>query len=57
MLQFDMMINGTALTFDDLKIVSKTFDGVDGTLIRYAGGSVFLENVDASLITEDDFIF
>lgn len=57
MLQVDMMINGTALTFDDLKIVNKTFDGVDGTLIRYAGGSVFLENVDAGLITEDDFIF
>lgn len=57
MLQVDMMINGTALIFSDLKIFNKTLDGTDGTVIRYAGGSVFLEDVTASQITVDDFIF
>jgi len=44
-------------TFSDLKIFNKTLDGTDGTVIRYAGGSVFLEDVNASQITVDDFIF
>ncbi|WP_052245477.1 calcium-binding protein [Halocynthiibacter namhaensis] len=57
MLKVDMMSNGVALTFSDLKIFDKTVSGVDGTVVRYDGGSVFLKNIDAVDIDSADFIF
>jgi len=57
MLQVTMAKNDIPLTYEDLKIFNKTVDGIEGTIIRYDGGSVFLQNVHASQINEDDFIF